>query len=77
MQVTDQMANALFLFDRPDIAITYAAGDSLRQALMGITGNKPVFLVSSNQYAPNFLDNLQVSNQLTYKSEHGVFDGYL
>ena len=77
MQVTDQLGDALFLFDRSDISISYATGDMISQTVKNMETDQPIFLVSSNPYDEGLLRDQQPIIQLEYESEHGVFDGYI
>jgi hypothetical protein len=78
MQVTDQMGDALVLFDRQDISVSYTGIDSLIQSIRRIDIKQPVFLVSTNPLDKKKMEEDQtVHYRLSFQSVHDQFDGYI
>ena len=86
MQVTDQIADALVLFDRPDISVSYIRSDSLSQSILrlhtahqkSINIKQPAFLVSTNPlYQKSMKEDHSIDFRLSFQSAHDRFNGYI
>lgn len=78
MQVTDQMGDALVLFDRSDISVSYTDLNSLKQSIQRVDMKHPVFLISTNPLdQQNMEEGHTALFRLSFQSVHDEFTGYI